>query len=95
MSEVEEIKVEWSPSSIWGDFEPSTNYAQRESEYALALTAALRDEYPDAKIRIVRGINDRVQVNHMTDHDEVPWIEEIQGRVWRDWLDSVSCSFTD
>ena len=85
------IKIEWSPSALWGSTDPEGegyDAAQSEAKWQESLTAYVYDAYPDAEVEIIQGINDRVTVDGMTDHDEVPWINQIVEVCWNgdDWL---------
>lgn len=53
-----------------------------------ALEAWLIHDYPKADITVKQSINDRVMVDGMTDHDEVPRIEQVIDKVWNgdEWL---------
>jgi hypothetical protein len=80
---VRRIKVMFSEDSLFGDQEPQPHH------FADALENHLHAEYPDAEIEVVEGIGERVEVNGLADHDEVPWINQIIERVWNgdDWLE--------
>lgn len=82
---IESIKVKFSEDSLFGDNEPVEGACGR---FAQALENHLYAEYPDAEITVIQDIGERVEVNGMTDHDEVPWIEQIIDKVWNgdDWL---------
>lgn len=83
------IKVEWSTDAIWGSTDPQEyDWQQSEANFADSLENHLYDAYPTADIQIIKGINDRIQVNGRTDDDEVPWIEQIVSKVWNgdSWL---------
>jgi len=77
------IRVQFSQESLFGNNEP------RPHHFAEALENHLYDEYPGAEIEILEGLAERVSVDGMTDHGEVPWINAIIERVWNgdDWLE--------
>ena len=77
------IKVQFSQESLFGCDDPQPHH------FAEALENHLYDEYPDAEIEIVEGIDGRVEVNGMATHEEVRQIEYIIERVWNgdDWLE--------
>ena len=74
------IKIEWSSAALWGRTDPEAEgYDESASEQAFVeiLDGYLTDEYPTAEIEIVHGINDRITVDGFTDHDDVPFIENL------------------
>jgi len=81
--DIERIKVTFSEGSLFGDSEPQPHH------FASALENHLYAEYPDTEITVVESLGEHVYVNGMTDHDEVPWINQIIEKVWNgdDWLD--------
>ena len=79
------IKYEFSSASLWGDVDPDEegyDAAASEALFAEEMENHLADAYPDAEIEVIQGISDRIRVDGMEDHDEIPWIEQIVDRVY-------------
>ena len=82
-----EIRVEFSQDSLFGDVDPATEGIDANAsaaQFAQALQDELQSNYPTADITVEESINDRVSVDGMFDHTEVPWIEEAIGQLWQD-----------
>jgi hypothetical protein len=83
------IKIKWSASALWGSTDcEDYDWRQSETNYQDAIANHLHDAYPDAEIEIEQGVNDSVEVDGQTDHDEVPWVNQVLERVYNgdDWL---------
>jgi hypothetical protein len=84
------IKIEYSSSAMWGNVDPvEDGWDESESFDAFEeiLEATLQEAYPTAKIEIIRGINDQVHIDDYTDHEEMPWVNQIIEKVWNgDWM---------
>ena len=84
------IKVEFSEDSTMGYTDTDKiDVSASLIRFAEALTNSLHVAYPKAEIEVAQSINDRVQVDGRTDHDEAPWVSEIVGKVWNGdgWLE--------
>ena len=82
-----EIRVEFSQDSLFGDVDPAMEGIDANAsaaQFAQALEDELQSNYPTADITVEESINDRVSVDGMFDHTEVPWIEEAIGQLWQD-----------
>jgi hypothetical protein len=85
------IKVEFSQDGLFGAAIPEDEGIDAQASaarYGEALTNHLYAEYPNVEIEVVQSINDRVQVDGQTDHQQTPWVEDIVGKVWdgNDWM---------
>jgi hypothetical protein len=91
------IKIEFSDDSLWGTESPdSGGYDEKASaeKYAELAEAALRKAYPDAKVKLVRGINDRtvvIDTDGYPDTDEAQAVDQIVAGVYESfkWLVSA------
>ena len=76
---------------MWGqspgpDIDEQASYACYEE----MVTCALRKAYPgvDIDVRVSNNVSECTHVDGMGDHDEVPWIQQIYEKIWRefDWV---------
>jgi len=86
-----EITVEFSEAALFGTVDPEEegiDAAASVANFADALINHLYDAYPDAETEVTTSINDRVMVDGMEDHEEMPWIEDIIDKVFQgdDWI---------
>jgi hypothetical protein len=84
-AEMDTIKIEWSGAALWGSTDADDEgYDEQASEDAFVeiLNGYLMDEYPNVDIEIVNGINDRVTIDGMDDHDEVPAVEDLISKTY-------------
>lgn len=85
---VMEIKVEFSEDSLMGPAdveEMRLDVKASIASYKEHLIDHLYDKYPNADIEVECSGHDRIQVDGMTDHDEVPWIEQAVNKVWESY----------
>lgn len=85
------IKIQFSDDSLWGSDDPeSGGYDEKASaeKYAEMIEAALRGAYPNARITVIRGLNDRTEIydtEGLPDSEERPFVDDIIGRVYHSW----------
>ena len=80
-----QITIEFSEDALLGNIDPeemNLDVPASIDSYRENLVNHLYAEYPDAEIEVTKSIHDRIQIDGMTDHDEVPWIEQIVEKVW-------------
>lgn len=89
---IESIRVRFDEEGLFGADQDAieaegTDIAASKARYGEAVTNHLYDAYPAAELDVAEGYP-TIEVNGLTDHDEVPWIEQIVERVWNgdDWL---------
>ena len=81
-----QVRVEFSEDSLFGDVDPATEGIHVEAsiaQFIKALEATLREDYTN--VTVVLCSHDRVMVDGMPDHDEVPWINQTMEQVWSSW----------
>lgn len=82
------IKVEFSEDSLMGPADVEEMRLDVKASivsYKENLVNHLYDKYPNADIEVECSGHDRIQVDGMTDHDEVPWIEQAVNKVWESY----------
>ena len=83
------ILVEYSESSLF-DSSDAAALAQIDmptsaKRYGDLIYVALRARYPIAAIEIVFGINDRIFINGLSDHELEPYVSQVVSNVYQDW----------
>ncbi len=79
------IRIEYSEDGLFGAY-GTDGYDVPASmrQFSAELTNFVYDRYPQAEIEILQANRDRITVDGMTDHEEVPWIEQLVEKVWNE-----------
>ena len=82
------IKVQFSEDSLFHrmseDDISGYDVPASKDRFAEHMVNHIYDRYPDAEIQVVESVTESVVVDGDTDHDEVPWIEQLVERVFND-----------
>ena len=91
VDKVRTITVSWMADGLWGQDDPAQYYDWQgwQDRYEEMLSNALAAAYPGAEIEIERESDTRL-VNDERDHDEIPWVQQIEEKCWTDWLDELA-----
>jgi len=89
----ERIKIEFSDDGVFGNYTAEdVDRPASVQNFTEALEAAFDDEYPNAKLEIIYGINDRHSVDGHYDSVECEYVGNLINKVWSsfDWLEGAS-----
>jgi hypothetical protein len=79
------IRFVFDQDSVFGNGDPEGDGYDVQASlaaYAEELEANLSEEYPNTETDVSLGDAYRIAVDGMTDHEEIPWIEQLIDRVW-------------
>lgn len=83
-----QIKVEYSDDSIFGHADPDDEGIDAQASRALFeenLIDAFYDEYPEAEVEFVHGINDRHSADGRRNTTDAENVGDLINKVWESW----------